>query len=124
MTTKSDLVAENEELKARIEELETSGEESEVVAKYERRGASLPDQIASWLEFSTGREHDGDNILILDVRADRVQYRLKGTDSVYGILRKSNGVDLVDPPAHVHKFNVLTHGGQPICNCGKSSSES
>jgi len=123
MSTKADIASENEDLKARVEELESEAEKSEVVAKYERRGASLPDQIAAWLTTSTGIFHDGDDILILDVRDDRVQYRIKGTDGAMGIHRKGD-LTLVDPPIHDHEYKILSHGAQSKCGCGKSNPES
>lgn len=94
------------------------------VETFERRGASLPDQIAHWLEVSTGKPHDGDDVMILDVRADRVQYRFKGLPNISSILRKPNE-DLVDPPVHDHEYKVLMYGGQSACTgCGKSNPES
>lgn len=124
MTTKADLTAENEKLRVQITELESTSQ-PDLVEKYESHGAALPDQIAAWLTVSMGKRYDGDEILIQDVREDRVQYRFKQgvpnrPDGSFGILRV-NG-ELVDPPVHTHEFHILVHGGKSVCTrCGKSN---
>ena len=89
-----------------------------------RTHATMPDKIADWLEVSSGKAVDPENVMVMDLTQTSVFYKIKGgLDSPMGIHLTTDG-SLVDPPVHQHSWvRRGGPGGAEFCLCGKRLSD-
>ncbi len=89
-----------------------------------RTHATMPDKIADWLEVSSGKAVDPENVMVMDLTQTSVFYKIKGgLDSPMGIHLTTDG-GLVDPPVHQHSWvRRGGPGGAEFCICGKRLSD-
>ena len=98
MATKVELEDQMRVLEDEVERLRERADAS--VDGTNRPEVTLPDQIAAWINERWGTEYSGDNILVVEVRKEKVAYQIrkapqlpgiKGDFNVYWIVTNENG---------------------------------
>lgn len=90
---------------------------------------SLQQRISDWRLASLNVRVEPEEIFMVEVKMDKVMYKVKGDTRVFGITKRYQNDrysdELVDPPVHIHSYFSADHPTAPhTCRgCGSKKRE-